>query len=87
MRPPLINDIRCMLAIFIIVENLGGYKGNIAVLLAEQDEVIPVRHGQRLFESISTRKKLWLFKGARHNEMPIAAEQPWWGEVTGFVSQ
>ena len=39
------------------IENLGGYKGNIAVLLAEQDEVIPVRHGQRLFESILTRKK------------------------------
>jgi len=69
------------------VENLGGYEGNIAVVLAEQDEVIPVQHGQRLFESISTRKKLWLFKGTKHNEMPIAAEQPWWGEVTGFVSQ
>jgi pimeloyl-ACP methyl ester carboxylesterase len=69
------------------VENLEKYEGKIAVILAENDEVIPVRHGQRLFESILTGKKLWLFEGASHNEMPIAADQPWWGEVTGFVSR
>ena len=69
------------------IENLAGYEGNIAVVLAGQDEVIPVRHGNRLFESITTRKKRWLFEGARHNEMPVVADLPWWGEVLAFISQ
>ena len=69
------------------IENLKGYEGNIAVVLAGQDEVIPLQHGNKLYESITTRKKLWLFEGARHNEIPVDAELPWWGEVMAFVSQ
>lgn len=69
------------------IENLRGYAGNIAVVLAGLDEVVPVKHGNRLFESISARKKRWLFEGARHNEMPVDPELPWWGEVLAFVSQ
>jgi uncharacterized protein len=69
------------------VVNLRGFKGNIAVILAGNDEVIPVRHGRRLYDSITAKKKLWLFEGARHNEMPVAAGLPWWREVTTFISQ
>lgn len=67
------------------VENLQGYEGRVAVVLAAHDEVVPVQHGKRLFESIAGKKKLWLFEDATHNEMPIAAELPWWEEVVGFV--
>ena len=67
------------------VENMSGYKGNVAVILAGGDEVIPVRHGQRLYDSITARKKLWVFAGARHNEMPLAADLPWWQEVVTFI--
>jgi pimeloyl-ACP methyl ester carboxylesterase len=67
------------------VENMRGYTGNVAVLLAGNDEVIPLRHGQRLYDVLTTTKKLWLFAGARHNEMPVAADLPWWREVTDFV--
>ena len=69
------------------VENLRGYKGNVAVILAGDDEVIPVRHGQRLYDSTTARKKLWVFAGARHNEMPLAADLPWWQEVVTFITQ
>jgi uncharacterized protein len=69
------------------VANLLGFKGNIAVILAGDDEVIPVRHGKRLYDSLTAKKQLWLFEGARHNEMPVAAELPWWREVATFLSQ
>ena len=69
------------------IENLRGFEGNIAVLLAENDEVVPVQHGQRLYDSITAKKKLWLFEDARHNEFPIDPEQQWWAEVMDFVSQ
>jgi len=69
------------------IDNLQGYEGNIAVVLAEHDEVIPVQHGKKLYESITAKKKLWLFEDAKHNEMPVEAELHWWKEVITFISQ
>lgn len=69
------------------VKNLRQFKGNIAVMLAEQDEVIPIKLGTRLFESIETNKRLWLFEGAKHSTVPTAADLSWWKEVSGFISQ
>jgi uncharacterized protein len=69
------------------VGNMSGYKGNVAVILAGDDEVVPVRHGQRLYDSLAAKKRLWVFEGARHNEMPLAADMPWWQEVVAFIAQ
>jgi pimeloyl-ACP methyl ester carboxylesterase len=69
------------------IENLQGFEGNIAVILAGNDEVVPVQHGKKLYDSITANKKLWLFEGASHNEMPIEAELNWWKEVIAFISE
>jgi pimeloyl-ACP methyl ester carboxylesterase len=69
------------------VENLGGYEGNIAVILTENDEVIPVQHGKKLYELITAKKKLWLFEYVGHNEIPVDPELTWWKEVIDFISQ
>ena len=69
------------------VENLVGYEGNIAVLLAEADSVIPRQHGNKLYQSVDTNKKLWLFKRAGHNSVPMDTELRWWKEVFDFISQ
>ena len=69
------------------IENLKTYNGNKAVLLAGKDEVIPVRHGQRLYESLQGIKRLWVFENATHNIVPVSPDLPWWDEVTAFVSQ
>ena len=68
-------------------DNLQGFEGNIAVLLAEDDEVVPVQHGKKLYDSITAKKKLWLFEGVRHNELSVEAELHWWKEVIAFISQ
>ena len=69
------------------VENLKNYKGNIAVVLAERDEVIPIKHGQKLYDSITANKQLWLFENAQHNTIDIRPELIWWREVGEFISQ
>ena len=69
------------------IENLQEFDGNIAVILVENDEVVPVQHGKKLYQSISTNKKLWLFDDVRHNEVPVGAELYWWKEVIAFVSE
>jgi pimeloyl-ACP methyl ester carboxylesterase len=69
------------------IENLKGYEGNVAVVLAGQDEVVPPRHGQRLYDSLTGPKALWRFDSASHNEMPIGPGLPWWKEVIEFISR
>lgn len=69
------------------IKNMQGYEGNVAVLLAGNDEVVPVRHGKKLHDAIVANKRLWSFDGATHNTMPVKAGQPWWGEVVTFISQ
>lgn len=68
------------------IKNLQDYSGNIALLLAEQDEVIPNKRSLKLFESLPHRKKLWTFKDAGHNTLPLSQKLSWWQEVTQFVS-
>jgi len=69
------------------IENLQGFEGNVAVILAGSDEVVPVKHGKKLYEGITANKRLWSFEGATHNEMPIEPELHWWKEVIMFLSQ
>ncbi len=69
------------------VENLLEYEGNVAVALAEMDEVVPAKHGHKLYESIDSNKKLWVFDGTRHNSVPMAPQLLWWKEVSDFVSE
>lgn len=65
--------------------NLAEYEGPVAVLLAGQDEVIPVSHGQRLFDQLNSPKKLWVFDNAGHNSWPIAPAEGWWRDVMDYV--
>lgn len=68
------------------IKNLKDYSGNTAVLLAEQDEIIPNKYSLKLFGSLHQHKKLWVFKAAGHNTLPLADHLPWWQEVMQFVS-
>lgn len=69
------------------IDNLRHFTGRVAVILAEDDEVIPVPHGQKLYDAISARKRLWVFEDATHNEMPVEATLGWWTEVVAFISE
>lgn len=67
------------------IENLNRWGGPVAVLIAAQDEVIPARHGQRLFDSLNTTKRRWVFEHGSHNDWPIEPEAAWWSEVLEFL--
>ncbi len=66
--------------------NLRNFKGPVAVLIAEQDEIIPNAHSRLLYESLGGPKKLWLFPGAGHNTWPATVDAGWWREVMAFVT-
>jgi len=68
------------------IQNLYGYTGPVAVLLAENDEVVPQKYGRRLFDSLKSAKRLWLFPGSGHNSWPAGANEKWWDEVLDFMA-
>jgi len=69
------------------VPKLRDFQGAVAVILAEQDEVIPSRRTMTLFEALPERKRLWRFAGVGHNSLPMEPWQPWWQEVMQFIDQ
>jgi pimeloyl-ACP methyl ester carboxylesterase len=68
------------------IKNLQNYTGNAAILLADEDEIIPNRYSLNLFDSLHCRKRLWTFKNSGHNSMPLAPGLTWWQEVIQFVA-
>jgi pimeloyl-ACP methyl ester carboxylesterase len=71
---------------FNTVKNLKNYSGNTAILLAEDDQIIPNKYSLSLFDSLQHCKKLWRFKDAGHNSLPLAPDLSWWQEVMQFVA-
>jgi uncharacterized protein len=63
---------------------LARYRGPVAVLLAELDEIIPAEIGRRLYEGYSGRKKLWVQAGRTHNTLWLGSYEPWWAELNAF---
>ena len=67
------------------VANLQEFEKSVAVLVAGRDELIPRDQPQRLYDSLAAEKRMWVFEGAGHNTWPAWPEEPWWGEVAGFL--
>lgn len=67
------------------IANLAQYRGPVAVLMAENDEIVPRQHSQRLFDSLKSPKRLWIFPAAGHNTWPSDANEKWWDEVLAFL--
>jgi pimeloyl-ACP methyl ester carboxylesterase len=68
------------------IENLKSFKGNISVVGAERDEILPIKHAHSLYNSLpENKKRMWIIKGAGHNDWPFYADSSFWKEITDFV--
>jgi hypothetical protein len=68
------------------IGNLKSFKGRIALVGAERDEIIPISHARRLYDSFSVvEKRMWIVKGAGHNDWPMHAQASLWKEITDFI--
>ena len=66
--------------------NLSQYPGPVAILIAEQDEIIPAQHSQRLSERLREPKRRWVFPQAGHNSWPAHSTAAWWDEVLDWLN-
>jgi pimeloyl-ACP methyl ester carboxylesterase len=68
------------------IGNLKSFKGKISLVGAERDEIIPIKHAKHLYDSLSAvEKRMWIVKGAGHNDWPMYTQASLWKEVTDFM--
>lgn len=67
------------------IGNLFRYDGCIAVVIAEQDSIVPPVLGRRLFESLSKPKRLWVVPAADHNDWMARVDAEWWQSIVSFL--
>ncbi|MBI5555597.1 MAG: alpha/beta hydrolase [Elusimicrobia bacterium] len=67
------------------VKNISKYKGPVAVIMAEKDEIIPNDLTINLYNSIKSRKKMFIFNNSGHNDWPNGPEQLWWLDIMTFL--
>ena len=67
------------------INNLKTFKGKVAILISEEDKVIPPRFGLNLYNSVRSDKQLWKFENAGHNSWPDGYQESWWQEVIDFI--
>ena len=68
------------------IENLKSFKKKISVVGAERDEILPISHAINLYKFLpEDRKRMWIIKGAGHNDWPFHADSIFWKEITDFV--
>ena len=68
------------------IQNLRDYTGRVALAIAEYDKIIPKKHGMMLYDALSCKKRLWIWKGAGHNSWPKIIDISWWEDAMGFLT-
>jgi uncharacterized protein len=69
------------------LQNLKLYRGRTAVVLAAEDEIVPTRLTQNLYQSLTQEKRLWTLPGAGHNDWPALVANDFWTQVMGFLNE
>lgn len=69
------------------VQDIALYRGPLAVLLAGQDEVVPARLGQALYDGYTGPKRLWVQAEQTHNTLDLDRDNPWWDELHDFLTR
>ena len=67
------------------VGNLVAFCGRVVVVVAEQDSIVPAKHGRALFASLPEAKRLWTIPGAEHNDWGSQVDDAWWESVVGYL--
>ena len=65
--------------------NLAAFRGRVAVVVAEQDSIVPAKYGRALFANLPEPKRLWTIPGAEHNDWWSRVDDAWWESAVGFL--
>lgn len=65
--------------------NLKSFPRRIAVVGAERDDIVPVRHAEALYNSLPGKKRMWVIRGAGHNDWLMRVGPLQWREWMDYI--
>jgi len=68
------------------VLNLRGYEGNVGIVMAGKDTLIPKSMTEDLYNSIECPKYLWVLEQSGHINWPDYMNDDWWRKTMNFVA-
>jgi pimeloyl-ACP methyl ester carboxylesterase len=67
--------------------SLVGSRLPTAVVVAQQDQVVPARFGHALYDRLEQPKSLLAIEAAGHNDWPSRVDADWWARVIAWLSK
>lgn len=67
------------------IAHANAYGGAVAVVVAQDDRIVPRRHADALYDALRTPKRRWILPDCGHNNWPSDPGCRWWDEVLAFV--
>ncbi len=67
------------------IDKIGGVRCPVLVVHGKDDRLVPVWHGERLFEAANEPKESFWVEGAGHNDVCEAAGERYWEVVKEFT--
>lgn len=64
---------------------LATFKGRLAVVVAENDEVLSAEQGRRVHAAYPGQKLLIMLPGATHNNFPIQSTAEWYRQASEYI--
>ena len=68
------------------IKNLAEFSGPVGIVMAREDEIVPNRHTQRLYDSLKGKKQMWTLERVGHNTWMEGTDRDWWQEIVTFLS-
>ena len=67
------------------IDKIKGINCPILVIHGRVDSIIPIRHGERLFEAANEPKSHFWVDGAGHNDLAMVAGDSYWDAIAKFA--
>ncbi|MDE2059120.1 MAG: alpha/beta hydrolase [candidate division NC10 bacterium] len=68
------------------LSKIGQIRAPLLIVHGENDEIVPFRHGRRLFEAAREPKAFYGIKGAHHNDLYLVGSQAYLATLNRFLS-
>ncbi|MDE2485631.1 MAG: alpha/beta hydrolase, partial [candidate division NC10 bacterium] len=69
------------------LSKIGQVRTPLLIVHGENDEIVPFRHGQRLFEAAREPKEFYSIKGAHHNDLYLVGGHAYLETLNRFLRQ
>ena len=69
------------------LSKIGKVRAPILIVHGEYDEIVPFRHGRRLFEAAPAPKEFYTVKGAHHNDLYLVGGRAYLDALARFLGR